>query len=94
VVKVNAVDAWEEGINFYDRKSLYLSGPIPTHFLEVGDVRTDGYGEEEGGDRGPSAAVPTTVARAPRGDSTNVRAASLLLRPNAAGMARPPGRAG
>ena len=52
VVKVNAVDAWEEGINFYDRKSLFLSGPIPTHFLEVGDVRTDGYVDESGGERG------------------------------------------
>jgi putative RNA 2'-phosphotransferase len=52
VIKVSAVDAWEEGINFYDRKSLFLSGPIPTHFLEVGDVQTDGYGDEEGFERG------------------------------------------
>src|SRR5262249_59667398 len=46
VVTVNALDAWEEGINFYDRKSLFLSDPIPTHFLHVGDVQTDGYGED------------------------------------------------
>jgi putative RNA 2'-phosphotransferase len=52
VVTVNALDAWEEGINFYDRKSLFLSDPIPTHFLQVGDVQTDGYGEEGEGDRG------------------------------------------
>lgn len=52
VVTVNALDAWEEGINFYDRKSLFLSDPIPTHFLHVGEVQTDGYGEEAGGERG------------------------------------------
>jgi putative RNA 2'-phosphotransferase len=46
VITVNALDAWEEGINFYDRKSLFLSDPIPTHFLEVGDLHSDGYGEE------------------------------------------------
>jgi putative RNA 2'-phosphotransferase len=47
VITVNALEAWEEGINFYDRKSLFLSDPIPTHFLEVGDVHSDGYGDEE-----------------------------------------------
>jgi putative RNA 2'-phosphotransferase len=46
VITVNALDAWEEGINFYDRKSLFLSDPIPTHFLEVGDMHSDGYGDE------------------------------------------------
>lgn len=48
VITVNALDAWEEGINFYDRKALFLSDPIPTHFLRVGDVHTDGYGTVEG----------------------------------------------
>jgi putative RNA 2'-phosphotransferase len=60
VVTVNAIDAWEEGINFYDRKSLFLSDPIPTQFLQVGDVHSDGYGEEEGQERGrgPRGPVP------------------------------------
>lgn len=52
VITVRAGDAWEEGINFYDRRSLFLSDPIPTEFLEVGEVRTDGFGEilrERGG---------------------------------------------
>ena len=35
LVKVHALEAWEEGINFYDRKSLFLSDPIPTHYLEI-----------------------------------------------------------
>lgn len=54
VITVRAGDAWEEGINFYDRRSLFLSDPIPTEFLEVGEVRTDGFGEdprERGGRR-------------------------------------------
>jgi putative RNA 2'-phosphotransferase len=46
VITVRAGDAWEEGINFYDRRSLFLSDPIPTEFLEVGEVHTDGFGEE------------------------------------------------
>lgn len=45
VITVHALDAWEEGINFYDRKSLFLSDQIPTQFLQVGDVQRDGYGE-------------------------------------------------
>lgn len=39
VITVRAREAWEEGINFFDRKALYLSEFIPTEFLEVGDVR-------------------------------------------------------
>jgi putative RNA 2'-phosphotransferase len=55
VITVHALDAWEEGINFYDRKSLFLSDPIPTDFLEVGELHTDGVGNErhERDDRGP-----------------------------------------
>jgi putative RNA 2'-phosphotransferase len=49
VITVNALDAWDEGINFYDRKSLFLSDPIPSQFLEVGDLHSDGYGEEGAG---------------------------------------------
>jgi putative RNA 2'-phosphotransferase len=56
VITVRAGDAWEEGINFYDRRSLFLSDPIPTEFLEVGELHTDGFGEENvhrgRGDRG------------------------------------------
>src|SRR5262245_277042 len=54
VITVHALDAWEEGINFYDRKSLFLSDPIPTDFLEVGELHTDGIGNErfERDDRG------------------------------------------
>src|SRR6185503_12983383 len=36
VITVHALDAGEVGVNFYDRKSLFLSDPIPTHFLQVG----------------------------------------------------------
>jgi putative RNA 2'-phosphotransferase len=56
VMTVFALDAWEQGINFFDRGSLYLSDPIPTEFLEAGTVHSDGVprlreggGREEGG---------------------------------------------
>ncbi|MDZ4773898.1 MAG: RNA 2'-phosphotransferase, partial [Planctomycetota bacterium] len=54
VITVRAGDAWEAGINFYDRRSLFLSDPIPTEFLDVGEVHTDGFGEvlRERGGRG------------------------------------------
>lgn len=44
VIEVHALDAWEEGVNFYDRKSLFLSETIPTNYLEMGEVRDDGEG--------------------------------------------------
>jgi putative RNA 2'-phosphotransferase len=43
VVCVHALDAWEEGTNFYDRKSLFLAEQIPTDFLELQEECDDGY---------------------------------------------------
>lgn len=60
VVTIYALDAWEQGINFYDRISLFLSEPIPTEFLEVGEIHDDGEppaerrGRERSGGRGRS----------------------------------------
>jgi putative RNA 2'-phosphotransferase len=54
VVTVFALDAWEQGINFYDRGALFLSEPIPTEFLELGEVHDDGeppQRERRGGER-------------------------------------------
>lgn len=52
VVTVYALDAWEQGVNFYDRGALYLSEPIPTEFLEAGEVHDDGTPPRRDGDRG------------------------------------------
>ncbi len=79
VITIRALDAWEEGINFYDRKSLFLAEEIPTHLLQVGPVHTDGAPDEErerpqGRDRGrprrregetDRAAPPERQARRP-----------------------------
>jgi putative RNA 2'-phosphotransferase len=46
VITVYALDAWEEGINFYDRKALFLAGQIPTEFLEVTETCHDGIEPE------------------------------------------------
>ena len=51
VVTVYALDAWEQGINFYDRGTLYLADPIPTDFLEVGETHNDGNPPVRRGDR-------------------------------------------
>jgi putative RNA 2'-phosphotransferase len=59
VLTVRALEAWEEGVNFFDRQSLWLAEEVPTHFLQVGETRHDGrespHGErhEGGRDRGP-----------------------------------------
>ncbi|MFT4541913.1 MAG: putative RNA 2'-phosphotransferase [Planctomycetota bacterium] len=53
VITVYALDAWEEGVQFYDRKSLFLSDPIPTEFLEVGEVFDDGEEPMRRGGRSP-----------------------------------------
>lgn len=53
VLAVHALDAWEEGVNFFDRKSLWLAEEVPTHLLEVGETFHDGsparFPEREGG---------------------------------------------
>ncbi|MFT5198077.1 MAG: putative RNA 2'-phosphotransferase, partial [Planctomycetota bacterium] len=48
VLKIDAVEAWEEGIEFYDRISLFLSEEIPAEFIEVGEIQTDGIRRQRG----------------------------------------------
>jgi putative RNA 2'-phosphotransferase len=57
VLVIRALDAWEEGIQFYDRTSLWLAEEIPTHLIEVEGTYHDGTeplhahegGQREGG---------------------------------------------
>ncbi len=42
VLLIRALDAWEEGISFYDRRSLWLAEEIPTHLIEVEGTYHDG----------------------------------------------------
>ena len=62
VVTVMAADAWEDGVDFYDRTSIFLSEDVPTDYIEDideyddGEDRDDdrrrGRGRGRGGDRG------------------------------------------
>ena len=52
VLTIYALDGWEDGINFYDRKSLFLAEEIPINLLEVGPVHTDGRDPAERDSRG------------------------------------------
>lgn len=42
VLAVSAIEAWEEGVNFYDRRSLWLAEEVPTHLIESGETYHDG----------------------------------------------------
>lgn len=42
VLSIEAIEAWEEGINFYDRAALWLAEEVPTQFLEVEGEYEDG----------------------------------------------------
>ncbi len=42
VLSIRALEAWEEGVNFYDRHSLWLAEDIPTHLIEVEGNYDDG----------------------------------------------------
>lgn len=42
VLVIHALDAWEEGISFYDRTALWLAEEVPTHLLEVEGTYHDG----------------------------------------------------
>jgi putative RNA 2'-phosphotransferase len=82
VLNVYALDAWEEGINFYDRQALFLAEEVPTQFLELAQSFTDGYelvgrpsapagfgrGREErrGGGRGGAERRPARTERTER----------------------------
>lgn len=49
ILCVRALDAWEEGVNFYDRKSLWLAEEVPTHLIDVGETYHDGSEREPRG---------------------------------------------
>lgn len=51
VVTVRAGEAWEDGVQFYDRVSLFLAEGVPTDFLEVSEIFTDGIRRERRGGR-------------------------------------------
>ncbi|TDJ66737.1 MAG: hypothetical protein E2O39_15980 [Planctomycetota bacterium] len=51
VITVHASEAFGSGVAFYDRKSLFLAEEIPTEFLELGEVHTDGILRAPRGDR-------------------------------------------
>lgn len=60
ILQVFSMDAWEEGVNFFDRRTLYLCEQIPTQYLEVLERGNDGYEPRaEGGDRGERGDGPS-----------------------------------
>lgn len=82
VLVVRATEAWEEGVNFYDRQALFLSEAIPTRFIGLHARYQDGedrHTSERGGwaprqdDRGPRDDEPRRdshddAPRGPRGE--------------------------
>jgi RNA:NAD 2'-phosphotransferase (TPT1/KptA family) len=55
ILTIFALDAWEEGTNFYDRGALFLAESIPTEFLEMNESGSDGtqpHWREHAGERG------------------------------------------
>jgi len=63
VLAIHALDAWEEGINFYDRGALFLSDPIPTQYLE-----SEGGREPQRELRAPDAARRAPPGRPERAE--------------------------
>ena len=60
ILQVFSMDAWEEGTNFYDRRTLYLCEQVPTQYLEVLERGSDGYEpRDEGGERGERGDGPS-----------------------------------
>lgn len=51
VITVRAKEASEDGIAFYDRQALFLCESIPTEYIEVGEIHTDGVLRERRGGR-------------------------------------------
>jgi putative RNA 2'-phosphotransferase len=63
ILLIHALDAWEEGVSFFDRVALWLAEEVPTHLIEVEGTYDDGveplrrheHEREQGGysERGP-----------------------------------------
>ena len=47
VVTVMAADAWEDGVDFYDRTSIFLSEDVPTDYIEDIDEYDDGEDRDD-----------------------------------------------
>jgi len=52
VIRVLAGDAWEDGIDFYDRGAIFLSEEIPIEFIDEIEEYDDGVERERSGGRG------------------------------------------
>ena len=52
VIRVLAGDAWEDGIDFYDRGAIFLSEEIPIEFIDEIEEYDDGVERERPGGRG------------------------------------------
>jgi putative RNA 2'-phosphotransferase len=46
LLTIRSLEAWEEGVNFYDRRSLWLADEVPTHLIEAGETLHDGHEPE------------------------------------------------
>ncbi|MEQ1891966.1 MAG: RNA 2'-phosphotransferase, partial [Planctomycetota bacterium] len=46
ILTVRALDAWEEGISFFDRIALWLAEEVPTHLLDLQGTYHDGTDPE------------------------------------------------
>ncbi|HEX6884722.1 MAG TPA: RNA 2'-phosphotransferase [Planctomycetota bacterium] len=42
ILLIHALDAWEEGVSFFDRVALWLAEEVPTHLIEVEGTYDDG----------------------------------------------------
>ncbi|MEZ5978295.1 MAG: RNA 2'-phosphotransferase [Planctomycetota bacterium] len=52
VLEIHALDAWEDGVNFYDRTALWLADEIPADMVEVHGSFDDGVEPHRGGPGG------------------------------------------
>jgi len=42
IVEVSAIEAWEDGVDFYDRGSLFLAEEVPTQLIRIGETYDNG----------------------------------------------------
>ena len=66
VITVRAKQAHDDGVEFFDRHSLFLAEAIPTDYIEVGEVRHDGILRDDshrGGRRAPQEKERARPAR-------------------------------
>ena len=84
VITVRAREAFEDGVQFYDRQSLFLAESIPTPYIEVGSVRSMAPWTSPAANCGSHSCFSSSDAKVWMSSATPACRPSTVIRPASA----------